>query len=161
MFSYLIQHPYTAFLLPSSCLDTFIKRLLKITFYFIAAVCCSWNQLQRLQTIWKHCHFLIPTVKRQQAAPVHSSVSWATSDVCHHSHEPLPLYRQPLLERLKINNLCSVATLNCSRSYSCRAGVPRGHHSVLIIFAPVFTASWTDQDLNLFSDFCSTPAALS
>lgn len=26
MFSYLIQHPYTAFLLPSSCLDKYIHK---------------------------------------------------------------------------------------------------------------------------------------
>lgn len=134
-------------------------------------MCCSWYQLQRLQIIWKVAIFSSPQ-SRGNRLLLHILVSAETLLMwCHHSHELLPLYRQiftwkmlklPIISRLKINNLCSVATVNCSRSYSCRAGVPRGHHSMLIIFAPVFTASWTDQDLNMFSDFwCSTPAALS
>lgn len=163
MFSYLIQYPYTIFSLPSSRLNKYIHKMSLKNHILFHRSNCSWNQLQRLQTKENTAIVSAPQ-SRGNRLLLRIRVSAETLLMwCHRSHELLPLYRQifiwkmlmlPITSRLKINNVCSVATLNRRRSYSYRAGVPRGHHSMLIIFAPVFTASWTDQDLNLFSDFC-------
>lgn len=76
MFSYLIQYPYTEFLLPSSHLNKYIHKMsLKNHILFHRNNVLFLISVAKIADNMKSCHFLISIVKRQQAALAHSSIS--------------------------------------------------------------------------------------